>query len=64
MLQHTFGPAETGCCTQVKLALQVVFAAGHDEQIFCPADFSYQRLEFWLVTVFVVKLAHAPQVLG
>jgi hypothetical protein len=47
MLQNFACPSEAGGGTQAKLALKVVFAARHEEQVFSPTDFSNQRLEFW-----------------
>lgn len=61
--QHVLCPAKACGGAQVKLALQVVFAVRQYQQVLGPTDFSNQRLEFWLVVVFVEKLPHRPQVL-
>lgn len=46
-----------------KIQRQNVLAAHHDQEVFCPANFSYQRLEIWLGLVFVEELPHRPQIL-
>ena len=48
LLQHAFGPAEACRRAQVELTLQVALAAGQNDKIFDSADFSNQRMEFWL----------------
>jgi len=62
VLEDGLGPAKTGGGAEVELALEVVFAAVHDDYVFGPANFCNQWLQNWPVAVFCVKLAHAPKI--
>jgi len=62
--ENVFRPAEFPGHANVEFALQEIFAAGHDDQIMAPCNFSNQRLEFWRRMIFGIQLPHIPKVLN
>jgi hypothetical protein len=59
MLKNGFRPPKASRRPQIELALQGVFAARKNDEIFRPADFSNQRLEFckiFIISLFIIIL--------
>src|SRR4030067_3216657 len=60
--QNIFCPAKFLCCFKVKFTPDIVFAPFHDNDIFCPTDFSHHWCEFFTRMICEIKFLHSPKI--